>query len=424
MITEQQIDLIVEKLLERIEQANIQFLMNIGSSIKQIRKLKPSEAQKLVQILKYGGKYEEIIQELSKITNLNIKDIDEIFYNYAEKDQNFYKKFYEYRNIPYVPFNENNALKMQTMALSNIAKNEMYNFTRTNVLGYTINDIKGRPQFYGLRETYNRVLDEALLNVGQGKETFDSAMSNIMKQLGGSGLKTIIYDSTFIDKDGVVRNRTRRLDSAVKMHLKGRLRELHNENEKIIGQEIGADGIEISVHESPAVDHAKVQGRQFSNEEFEKLQNGDKAKDYKGRYYSLDHDGKNGYRPISEMNCYHYIFSIVLGVSEPEYTDEQLKEIMNKNEKGFYLYDKKLGDYKHYTMYEGTQLQRNLERKIREQKDIQILAKASDNMDLVGESQWNITQLTKQYKKLCEESGLPTKMQRAKVVGYKRMKVK
>ena len=403
MIDEETVELIIERLLTRMEDANTYFLTKMGSSIKKLKDLTPSQAQQLIQILKYGGNYEEIIQEISKYTNMNVAEVDEIFSNYAKKDQYFYEKFYRYKDIPYVPFEKNTALKMQTMALSNIAKNQLYDFTRSNVLGYTING-----KFYNMRDAYNQLLDTALLNVGQGKESFDSAMTHILKEIGGSGLKTINYES----------GRAIRLDSAMRMHLKSRLRELHNENQKIIGEEIGADGIEISVHLNPAPDHEEAQGRQFSNEEFEKLNSGLDAKDYKGRLITLDHDHKNGYRPISELNCYHYIFSIVLGVSEPQYSDKQLKNIINNNEKGFEL------DEKHYTNYEGTQLQRQLERKIREQKDIQILAKSSGNIELMSDAQMNITYLTRKYKQLSDISGLPTKMQRMKVSGYRRKKIR
>ena len=406
MIDEKDVDLIVERLIRRIEQANTYFLMSVGSSIKQIRGLRPTEAQQLVQILKYGESYDEIVKGIAKYTNLNINDIEDIFANYAKADQMFYEKFYRYRNTTFIPFEANEALKTQTMALSGIVKNEMYNFTRNNVLGYTIRDLNGIPRFYGLRETYNRVLDEALLNVSQGKETFDTAMSQIMKDIGGSGLKTIEYES----------GRSIRLDSATRMHLKGRLRELHNENQKIIGEEIEYDGWEISVHENPAPDHQDAQGRQFSIAEYEKLQNGGMAKDYEGRIITLDHDEKNGYRPISEMNCYHVASTIVLGVSKPRYTDEELQQIIDDNNKGFEL------DGKHYTNYEGTQMQRNLERKIREQKDIQILAKASGKTgeELLYKSQDNIRMLTQKYKELSDVSGLPTKMERMKVSQYRR----
>lgn len=408
MISEEQIDLLVERLIRRTEQANVYFLKSIGSSVRKIRSLKPSEAQQLVQILKYGGKYEDIIKKMAEYTDMNVRDIDAIFSSYAKKDRMFYEKFYKYRNIPFPSFEENEALQEQIKALSRIASTEMYNYSRANVLGYTIKDLNGKERFVGLRETYNDLLEEALLNVGQGKETFDASMKRILKDIGQSGLKTVNYES----------GRNVRLDSVVRMHLKSRLRELHNENQKIYGEEFGADGVEISVHLNPAIDHEQAQGRQFSNEEYERLNNGLEAKDYKGRTYTLDHDAKNGFRPISELNCYHYIFSIVLGVSNPTYSDEQLKDIIDRNNEGF--------EYKgkHYTNYEGTQIQRNYEKAIREQKDIQILARESDNKELVTDAQSKITKLTKEYHELSKVSGLPTKNKRLTVSGYRRTKTK
>ena len=407
MMNEKEVELVVERLTRRVEQANTYFLKKIAQTIKKISKLKSTEAQKLVQILKYGGDYEEIVKKIQKYTSMNLDDIDKIFSNYAKKDQQFNEKFYRYRNIPFLKYDENVALKRQTEALSNIARNDMFNFSRTNVLGYTTRDLKGNLKFTGLRETYNNVLDEALLNVGQGKETFDSAIGRILSELGESGIKTLNYES----------GRSVRLDSAVRMHLQSRLRELHNETQQMIGKEIDADGVEITVHEFPAPDHEDVQGRQFSNEEFDKLQAGDFAKGYNGKIYTLDHDNKNGYRPISEMNCYHTIFSIVLGVSKPLYSDEQLKKIKEDNEKGFEL------DGKHYTMYDGEQLLRKIELKIRKNKDIQIMGKESNNIELIDKSQKQITLLTNKYKSILKSSGLKSKIQRAKVSGYKRVKI-
>ena len=403
MISERDAEILVERLIRRIEQANTYFLMKMGASVRQIRELKPSEAQRLVQMLKYGTSYDDIIRELAKYTDMNVKDLDDIFSAYAKKDREFYKQFYQYRRLPFV---ESEAMRRQRLALTRLAQNEMYNFTRTNVLGYTIRDLKGNPQFLGLRETYNRVLDEALLNVGQGKESFDSAMTRIMKEIGGSGLKTVDFES----------GRSMRLDSAVRMQLKVRLRELHNENQKIIGEEIGSNGVEISTHSHPAPDHL-MQGHQFSNEEFEKLQSGQEATDYKGKKFTLDHDGNGSYRPISEMSCYHYVFSIILGISQPEYNEEELQKIIDENNEGFNF------ENKHYTMYQGEQLLRKVELELRKSKDIQILARSSNNVELVGEMQSRITQLTSKYRDILKASGLKSKLERAKVSGYRRVNI-
>ena len=407
-MNEETIELLTERLASRINKANEFFLIKIGESIKKIKGLTPTQAHQLIQILKYNGNYEEIVNEILRLTNLNIQDIDAIFNEMAKKDYMFAEQFYKYRGVEYVPYNQNKALLRQVNALASITKQEMFNYARATNLGYSIRDLQGNIKFVGLKETYDRILDTAVLNVGTGVDTFDNAMSKIMKEIGGSGLKTVDYAS----------GRSIRLDSIARMHLKGALRTLHNEIQKQVGEEFDFDGYEISVHSNPSVDHEKTQGRQFSIEEYEKLNNGLEAKDYKGNTYTLDHDHKNGFRPISTMNCYHYVFSIVLGVNKPEYSEEQLQKIIDDNDKGAII------DGKHYTNYEITQLQRSFERKIRKQKDIQILAKESDNKELVKESQDRITQLTNKYKEISKISGLPTRMDRLKVAKYRRISAK
>ena len=401
-------ELIIERLLNRVEQVNTYFLDEIGKSVAKLKGLKPSDAHKLAQILKYGDNYKKIVKGIAKYMNANVHDVDDIVSNYAKNDANFYEKFYKYRNITMPPFEQNKALNEQMDAFSKVIKSELYSFTRPNVLGYTIRDANNHIQFYGLKETYNRVIDEALLNLTQGKETFDSSMARLMREIGGSGLKKIDYAT----------GRTMRLDSAVRMHVLDGVRNLHNANQELFGEQFDADGYEIMVHSNPAPDHAKVQGRQFNKKQYAKLQNGEDAKDYKGNIYSLDHDDDGSYRPISTLNCYHYVYAIILGVNEPQYTDEQLAKIEEDSKQKINI------DGKEYTRYECTQLQRNLERRIREQKDIQIMGRASDNQELISKSQQKITQLTRKYKEISDLSGLPTKMNRLKVSKYRRVAIK
>lgn len=404
MLDEKAVELLTERLISRIEKQNSYFLNKIGESVKAISTLSPSEAQQLAQILKYGGNYNEIIKELSKITNLNIKDIDDIFKEVAKTNQSFAKQFYNFKNVDFIPFDKNEALKRQVQALANITKQELFNISNTGVIGYHVKDNLGNIIFQDISTTYRNIIDEAVLNVAQGKESFDSAMYKKLKELGQSGLRYVDYAN----------GTTRRLDSAIRMNMQGALRNLSNELQEQFGNEYGADGIEVSVHLNPAPDHAEVQGRQFSKEEFEKFQNDIDARDFTGKLFPAEFEGRDR-RSISEHNCYHYIFSIVLGVNAPNYNNEQLQKIIDDNNKGFEL------DGKHYTNYEGTQLQRKIESEIRTQKDLQILGKSSGNDRLTQESQLKINQLNDKYKELSKKSGLPTKMERLRVSGYQRI---
>lgn len=433
MLSDEVIEKVVERLVRRIEIGNEYVLKKIGESVKKVGTLKPSKAQELVQILKYGGDYDKITQKLVEITKLNIKDIKKIFEEVAKNDYDFAKQFYEYRNKKFIPWEENMALRQQVDALADLTANEYASFARSDMIGIGIKDKKGNVKFRGLKNTYDDLLDEAILNVGQGKETFDSAMFRMLKQFG-TGLK-VVYPSASItlDEDGntIVKRRTMRLDSAMRMHMKNALRELHNRTQEMFGEQFDADGVEISVHLNPAPDHEKVQGRQFTTNqydsegnlikkgEFEKFQDSEDAVSYDGIEFPKVSE-ETGYdrRSISQYNCYHYTFAIVLGVNKPQYSNEELQEIIDNNNKGFEL------DGKHYTNYQGTQLQRRLERAIREQKESQILGRASDNEKLIYESQKKITQLTSKYRELSKVSGLPTSDRRLRVSGYHRVATK
>ena len=400
MLSQEVEERLSEHLVNRIEEANSYILKRIGEAIKQISTLTPSQAYQIAQILKYGGTYNEIAKELARVSGKNVQDIYKIFEEVAKNNKQFAKQFYKYRGIDYIPYSKDIALQNMVKSLATITADMYRNISNTSVIGF-IQD----GTFKQLQQVYQGTIDKAILSISQGKQDFYSSMRQTLKELGGSGL--VQYES----------GRTRRLDSAIRMNILDGIRQVNQETANRFGQQYGADGMEVSVHENPAPDHADMQGRQFSLEEFEKLQNGEEAKDYKGRTTQIEHSKNGSYRMIEEYNCYHKAFPIVLGVSKPEYTDKQLKEIQEKNERGFDF------EGKHYTNYQGTQLQRRIETEIRKAKDTQILARASGDDELVQESQARISLLTKKYNKLCQESGLQPKKIRMQVSGYKRIKV-
>jgi hypothetical protein len=413
MLSDEVIEKVVARVVNRIEQGNTYVLEQIGKSIKKIGTLSPSNAQQLVQILRYGGDYDKIIKKLQEITNLNTRDIYKIFEEVAKNDYMFAKQFYDYREVKFIPWEENLQLQKEINALANITAKKYLNLSGTGAIGFTVKQLdsngKLKTVFKDISQTYIDTMDTAVFNVSQGKTTFNEEMSRIMKELGESGLKTINYQN----------GRSMRLDSAVEMNLKEGLRTLHNEEQQIFGEEFDADGVEVTVHEYPAPDHELVQGRQFTLEEFDKFQNDQDAISVDGiEFPAIADETGHDRRSIAQYNCYHTIFPIIVGVSKPRYTNEQLQTIIKRNDTGFDF------DGKHYSMYEGTQLQRKLETEIRKNKDIQIMARASGMEELAQKSQTKINQLTQKYKELSQTSGLKTELERAKVAGYRKIKVK
>lgn len=370
MLDNRKIEQLTERVVNRITKANTRILKAIGEQIAHIGTLTPTKAQELVNMLKYGGKYEELLQELSKITGQNIKDIEKIFEEVAKHNLNFNKEFYEYRNKPFIPYDENPYIQGITKAYTRQAIDGYVNLSRT--LGFS-KVVNGRVVYSPIRERYIEAIDEAILNVRTGQD-FTSAMRHTVEELGNSGIRTVDYDSGY----------SRRLDSAVRQNIHDGIVGMHNTMQEVIGEEVGADGVEISHHRNAAPDHIDtVDGKQFTLEEFEVLDD------------SLE-------RPVGTLNCRHLKRYIILEITPPRWTKEQLKKDKQDNEDGF------MYKGKHYTNYEGTQLQRRIETEVRKQRDIQSMG----NAEASSRADKRIKDLMKQYNDIHKISGLETRMER------------
>lgn len=398
MLSREAEERLAEILVQRVEKVNANILEEIGKSLKQISTLNISQSRQLQQMLKYGADYNKLVRILSKLSGKSVEEIHKIFKTVARTNKEFARDFYDYRNVAFIPYDQDIALKRQVLAMANLTADLYRNITSTSGIGLIVDG-----EFKQLQVAYTEIIDRAITSVVQGKEDFYKTMRNTLKEVGGNGL--VVYDS----------GRTRRLDSAVRMNILDGIRMVNNETNRLFGEEYGADGVEITVHEYPAPDHADVQGRQFSNVEYERLQAEGTALTVEGD--TIDISIGVHHRPISELNCYHRPMNIVIGISKPQYSKEELQQIKEKNEKGFDF------EGKHYTMYEGTQLQRQIETAIRKNKDTQILARASGDKELADKSQIKINLLTNKYKALNKASGLSSKDERLSVSGYRKIKV-
>lgn len=398
-----------EKLLslfdKRFQDYNTKVLKELGNVIKQFKDLTPSQAYSLSQQLKYNTTVKDLLNELSKITGLTIKDLKKILEKTAKDNLKFADTYYKARNIETPVYEENKALQRLVNSVYNITGKEFKNIAKST--GFRLLDAKGNPMLLDIDKTYKEVIDRCVIAISQGQETYQQAIRDTVKQLSMSGVRRIDYKSGY----------SRRLDSTVRMNILDSIRQISNESQRLFGEEFDSNGVEISVHLNPAEDHSNVQGHQFSNEEYKKLQSTGIATDYNGEV--IDIRRKNNFRPISTLNCYHVTFAIVLGISKPQYSKEQLQEIIDKNNEGFNF------GGRHFTYYQGEMVQRLIERNIRYAKEEQIIAKTSGDEDLILKSQTRITQLTTKYRQLCSVSGLPNKLStRASVPIYRRISKK
>ena len=399
MLSVDTIDKLAQPIVVRQQQINLYVLQKIAARIKEIGELNPSDINTLEQMLRNGSDVREINEMLARMTNLQVRDIKAIIKEAAIFDYADVKAFYDYRNLPYIPFAQNTQLQRIQNAIAEQTANNYINLSRTRAF-YTQN-AAGKVVPTSITDAYNKAVDKAIQAVTTGQVNFQESMRNTIQELVDSGLQTVDYASGY----------HRRLDSAVRMNILDGIRQLAIQMQDEIGEQIKADAKEITVVLNPAPDHAPVQGHVFTNEEFDKMQNAFDFQDVNGKQFEAME------RAIGVWNCRHIAYSIILGVEKPNYTEEQLQKILDENEAGYTT-----KDGKHFTLYECRQYQRKVETQIRRYKDGQIVAKAAGDMELAQKYQDKINRKTQEYMLFSNNCGLKSEPNRFYVKGYKKLK--
>lgn len=392
MKDDKKLELLLERFYNRFNQYNTKVLEKMGDAIKKFDGISPTVAHQIAQELKYGTDIGDLMAELSRLSSKSIKDIEEAFDIVAEENVAFAEVYAKAKNMEFVDYKNNDQLKKLVKSIAGETNATFKNISRAKAIGFVLKDANGNKIFKDLKKTYNDLIDEAVFNVTTGTTDYQSAMRGVMKQLADSGVK--IHE----EKVGYKNGYNVRIDSAVRQNVLTGVRQVNLEVQKQVGREYGANGIEVSAHSPCAEDHLSINGRQYSKKEFEKINN------------SLE-------RPVGEYNCRHFVFSIVLGINQPNYTDKQLRQMEEESHKIVEYEGKK------YTAYEATQVQRKLETAIRKEKDRQIIARASGDKDGVSIAQSNITTLTHKYNDFSKNAGLDTYKNRLSVSGYRRTSV-
>lgn len=393
----------------RFEEYNTLVLKELAEVIKRFKTLKYSDAHKLAQQLKYNKSYIDILNDLSDLTGKSKKDLEKMLEEVAKQDIEFADKFYKAKNMKTPIYENTPQLQSIVKSVSNLSDGDFINIAKST--GFRLLDDKGKPLYLDIKETYYKVIDDCIYAVQTGQENYDTVIRKTINQLADSGVRKIEYNN----KGKAVYSQ--RIDTAVRRNVMDSIRQVTIETNKILGDEYGYDGWEITVHSNPAPDHAEVQGHQFDKDEFDKFQSDQDCRDVEGVWFPAEHEGRDR-RSIGEYNCYHNAFPILVGIEKPLHSKKELQEIIEKTNEEIDI------DGKKYNRYEITQLQRQIETEIRKAKDKQIMFKETDDKIGILKEQKRITQLTRKYKEISKKADIPEQLDRARVSGYKRVSVK
>ena len=405
MLNENQLELLPERIYQRLNDINTEYIKSIGGVIKEIGELRPSDVHKIQQMYRYGSNVDDIVNKLAKASEKNIAEIYEIFDIVAKENYDYSQPFYEAKGKVFIPYEENEDLQRYVKSLAQQTVDEYKNLTQHTA--FAVFDKGGNiaPLFEAnngkvatsLSETYTKVIDYAVTKVQTGVSDYQSEMRRVIKALADSGIRNVDYATGY----------SRRLDSAVKQNILWGIKQCNQNTADQIGEDFGADGYEISYHSHPRPSHADMGGKTYAK---------GKARTVKGVYYpSFEAEAK---LLLEEYGCLHFKFSVLLGISIPAYTDQQLAEFKAEDRETYKF------EGKEYTKYEASQVQKQIESRVKNLKDRANIARAAGDEDLRRETQYKINLLTNKYARLSKTCEIPTKMERMQVVGYRSVKMK
>ena len=332
------------------------------------------ETWKLQQL---GLSQKEIKKRLEKLLKASSAQIEQLMTQSAEVGYSFDLKMLPAAKA--IPFEDNAAVQQIVAAAVALAQDDLTNITQT--LGMI--DPYGKVQ--PLQAAYRQCMDYAFMQVSTGATDYNTAIREATKNLADKGVYVIDYESGLHTS----------LEAAVRRNIMGGLGLMQGEISKRNHDDMGADGWEIDAHSNSAPDHEPIQGKQYTDAEYEALNN------------SL-------VRRIGTLNCGHSAYPIIMGISSPQYTPEQLEAMREANEKGITY------NGKHYTGYEATQHQRALERAIRKQKRRILIDETTGDAEKLETDQIKLQTLRQEYKRFSKAAGLRTQTERAEVAGFGR----
>lgn len=377
MLTPEQLQSLPQELTDLYADLSEYILRDIARRIAKGAKITDTAEYQMYRAKSLGLSTDEIAAKIAEINGSSAAEINRLIREAAAQSDEFDRKMLKADKGAAIPLEENTQLQKLISAQIKETAGKCENLT--NTMGFADHDFLGRVYYLSMTDMYRKEMDAAHMKVVTGATDYMTAIRQSCNKLAASGVRTIDYASGRSDRIEVAARRALLTSVA---HVTHRISEQN-------GEEMGADGWEMSAHSGSRPSHAVYQGRQYTQEQYERI-----------------------IKPlISEPNCRHDVFPIILGVSEPVYTEEELQNI----DQPPFTYEGRT-----YTAYEASQQMRKMERAMRKQKDRCIVADAAGDEDSFTAASIKLRRQKDIYEDFCKAADSYMQYERTYVAGYDR----
>lgn len=361
-----------------------EFIMkDICRRIKKAGEITSTADWQINRLIGMGATTEEIEKEIQRRLKLSNAEIYEIYDKVIEWEYVRNKDIYEQINADFVPYEDNAELQQVTETLRQQTLDTFKNYCAS--MGYAVN-VDGKTVFTPLAEYYQKYVDEACMEVVMGATDYNTALRKCVKQMANSGLRTngVTYASGHSD----------RIEVAARRAVLTGVHQLTGHISKSNAAKLGTDVYEVTAHAG-----ARNTGSGFMNHQA-----------WQGRIYTYEQlQSECGYGEgggLKGWNCNHDFYPFIPGISERNWSDEYLDQLIEDENKP------KEWNGKQYTTYELTQVQRKMERTMRAHREAIQGLKAGGDTEGAKLEQAKYKGVMSQYKAFCEKFEFKTQMER------------
>ena len=309
------------------------------------------------------------------------KEINHLYKDIIRKGYARDETLYKTKGKPFIPFEKNEALQQYISAIAKQTLESMQNISQS--LGFAVKSGDKRV-FKPIAKYYQTTLDNAINGIATGVFDYNTVLKKTVSEMTNSGLRTVDYETGWSNRTDVAARR------AVMTGLTQVTAKINENN----AEKLGTDMFEVSWHSGARPSHQVWQGRWYKSSELESV------------------CGLGSVTGLCGANCYHSYYPVIPGISVPTYTEEELDE-MNRQENIPIDYNGK-----QYTKYEALQRQRQLETRMRaERQKIKLLqdGEADETDIMLARAKYRGT--SQEYTSFSKAMDLPQQRQRVTVDG-------
>lgn len=280
-------------------------------------------AWQMQRLSESGMLYEDILDQLATMTGKSEATLRELFTKAGVKSMVFDDSVYRKAGLEPLPLNLSPAMANTLAAGLRKTNGVLQNLTRTTA-------ITGQ-------QAFENAADVAYMQVSTGAMSYDQAIRAAVKDVASQGLTTIDYAS----------GRTDQLDVAMRRTVLTGVSQTTGQLQTARADEMGCDLVQTSAHAGARPTHQVWQGKVFSRSGTNK------------KYPPFSETGYGEVDGLMGINCRHSFYPFFEDISENAYKEADVESLNDKTVKL---------DGEKTPMYDATQVQRGIERKIRDWK--------------------------------------------------------